>query len=135
MKPPYVTAEYVLRRTQWSAESFGLTDTEFSEALDDILLEESERIEGYVGVSAHFEEATDTDEIHPTIRAELVTLVRHALAQIKTQGLSSSNSGDGSSQSWRPPQEILDTVNAEVSSLDLPEESAGGTGGSYVDVI
>lgn len=116
---PYVTREQLERRLELDADALAVSDEEWLAILDEVLEAESERVElaEYAGVS--YRDVDTTDEVPSIVREGVIRLARSAVQQIRTDGLSSENVGDGASYAYRPVSDIRDEVARSLSEADL----------------
>ena len=121
MQRPYITQDYLERRLPMDADSVGMVQSDWDTLLGDVLEEESARVETYAGTDFPDMYYVDESDIPPTVKSGIVTLCQSALANIRDQGLSSKNLGDGTSYSYRPTEQIRAEVRAEIDALNLDD--------------
>lgn len=124
----YLTAETLERRLD-SASALkadrGMTDSEWSDLLDDVIAEETAWVHGEIAGEGVTPDEFDSREAflaqYPQVRRAMVRLCRASVHEIESDGLSSESASDRS-ESYRPPQEVRAEVRAELEDIDAPGE-------------
>lgn len=110
----YVSQETLLQELAWDAEAFQGVD-DFDALLERLLDEESDRIEGFAERSWGQDDSPDDDDAPVEVRDGVIRLVRSRLQRIQTDGIGNDQIVGAGSASYRPPEEILDSVREQVA--------------------
>lgn len=128
---PLLTPATLERRVENVDErklSLGLTDTDWTALLDEVIEEESAfvaRLLREQGVDfADFVMREDLIAEYPVVRRAMIRLCRSSLHEIAEDGLEKESVGDHS-ETYAAPGTVRDSVREELSGIDVPTDTDG----------